>query len=159
MLHITIVPEKMSAISEVAMAQPLRFDPVQHFGRSLEHFGQTVLELFPTMAVPIVFLILAKRVVQFSEDSVRTAPFEIFFFCILGVVAAYIGQVSKDGFVAHILPAAIGALVVLFQLLGLTVEKLTAPLSTKKVLMAASGSGLSYLVAARYLRISVGGAP
>jgi hypothetical protein len=139
------------------MAAELPFDAVYHFGRSLQHFGQATLELFPTLIVPFAFLYVSMQIVDFSEDSKRVAPFEVFFFCVLGVVAAYIGHFSREGFVSHILPGAIAALVVVFQLLGLTVDKLTAPLSTKKILLAASGSGLCYIVAARYFRLTFGG--
>lgn len=139
------------------MGADIPFDAVYHFNRSLQHFGQTVLELFPTLVLPLAFLVISKQAVTFSEDSKRLAPFEVFFFCVLGVVAAYIGHFSKEGLVSHILPAAIAGLVVLFQLLGLTVKEMQVPLSTKKILLAAAGSGLCYIVAARYFRLTFGG--
>lgn len=124
---------------------------------------RTLIELGPVFAVPFllggVAAIWARRA---DAELVRTMSagqgpaaiaLETIVFGMLGVALAYLSFMTRNGIITEITSSIIAGSAVILQLLGLSTEKVKAPLSNIKVLWAATAAILSFLLAVRYLAL------
>lgn len=115
---------------------------------------------FVDMALPLLVALLVPavivRLVSFSESSSRLALVELSFFSVLGVLVAYLTNLSKDTVLQSLLPSLIVLLTFFFQLFGRTKADAHVPLGTKITFLSGTMTVVSFLVASRYFTLAFG---
>ncbi len=123
---------------------------------ALFKFGEVASGIFPIFIIPCVFALAVYLTVNFSESERDAAIEEILFFGLLGATASYVNYLSAGTFLDNIVPQLIVISTFIFQLLGLSVKAMDTPLSSRRVLIAASSGVVSFIFAARYIELAFG---
>lgn len=135
----------------------------QHWIRARHTFLQSLIELGPALIVPICIAALALIWARLADKDLLNAmtegqgssamALETLVFGLLGVALAYLSFMTRNSIITEVTTSLLAGGAVLLQLLGLSTQKFSPPLSSIKVLWAASAAILSFLVAVRYLAL------
>jgi len=80
---------------------------LQRLEPAAEHIVAAAVDIAPPLLVAFLLPLLVSRFVNFSEASSRLALVEMCFFAFLGVLVAYLTNLSKDTVLQTLLPSLI----------------------------------------------------